>query len=575
MDRTIAPGVFVELLAEQETEVHDVGRGGRDYLLQKLGSGAKLTTTALERIASALDDVVAMTINRAASKYDNKFVYTAGNLDGVIQLFCKYAPESECDGDHGRVCATRGPMVGARTYALRGSFFWPAFVTRVGDGVVDIEFLQWWDDQEIGSPSHVGVSVEEEVRPPEGGKDSWIMSTTTKTRFDWSYYHEADKAITLIATGAVEEDLVARGYVKSFFSARFSLGSNANGKDRWTYLLARSASIRRLGALGAKLAAIHDRECLATRLGRCGSSDKEENRWREVHDIRVDDTQLAPVLSQFSTWLKMNCSKYEKDKAAVMGKHELTASTVEHEETIDGAMIHVIIMLGLALDPLYSAFLQSSFGARVKVAPVKKAARMYNKLEDDHRNEMVPRSAANVDVIRCGITASTPEAVVADFAAVAQLEPVISICRVKNGWADDDAHSAVRASRYHYASLLVNVLFRPPNLTHGALAAKAAVLWSAYADSLPTWERTLALAARSFLVDSDIADKAVAFVAEIQLQYEPYVTFGRLKTHLHYKVVRAACPEDLLSDFQTGSRFVEGEKQHAFELALSTYRASS
>ena len=114
-------------------------------------------------------------------------------------------------------------------------------------------------------------------------------------------------------------------------------------------------------------------------------------------------------------------------------------------------------------------------------APVKTAARMYNKLQDDHAQELVPRPAANVDAIRCthactyesmplhvciptircGITAATPSGVVADLAKLQQLAPELTIARTKNGWRGGYEHDAARSARYHYAALLTNLVYRP------------------------------------------------------------------------------------------------------------------
>ena len=175
-------------------------------------------------------------------------------------------------------------------------------------------------------------------------------------------------------------------------------------------------------------------------------------------------------------------------------------------------------------------------------------------------------------MIRCGATASTPAQLVDDFSRLAAMDGV-RIVRTKNGWMGGDAAGAARAGRFHYASLLVNLEFAPQGLTYGELARRAAPLWTAYAESLPTWDRTLATEVLSFLESDAIATTAVMFLGEVQLQYEPYVTHGRLKTHLHYKFARATTNTDLLLDFRTSSKYVDADNEAAFREAAVAYSA--
>ena len=45
-----------------------------------------------------------------------------------------------------------------------------------------------------------------------------------------------------------------------------------------------------------------------------------------------------------------------------------------------------------------------------------------------------------------------------------------------------------------------------------------------------------------------MADTPVNIAAEVQLIYKLYLSLGRVKSHLHYKVVRCAAPSDLVRD---------------------------
>ena len=93
-------------------------------------------------------------------------------------------------------------------------------------------------------------------------------------------------------------------------------------------------------------------------------------------------------------------------------------------------------------------------------------------------------------------------------------------------------------------------------MTHGTLASQklASEMWDGYCRSQNTWDGNLARAAVAFLNSKDIAEEPVRFLAEIQVQYEPYVKLGRRKTHLHYKVARARTAPLLQRDCAIGFR---------------------
>ena len=108
-------------------------------------------------------------------------------------------------------------------------------------------------------------------------------------------------------------------------------------------------------------------------------------------------------------------------------------------------------------------------------------------------------------------------------------------------------------------------------MTYGELASRATGLWRSYCASQATFGNTLSQVALRYLCSDELASQAVQYVAEIQLQYEPYVTHGRLKTHLHYKIVRASNPGRMLADFQVGERFTDAEEQAQFWRDVAVY----
>ena len=111
-------------------------------------------------------------------------------------------------------------------------------------------------------------------------------------------------------------------------------------------------------------------------------------------------------------------------------------------------------------------------------------------------------------------------------------------------------------------------------MTFGQLAARAARLWESYTEALPTWEKTLSHAALCFLRSPEIAETPVEFVLEVQCQYRPFVDLGRKRTHLHYKIVRAAEPATLRSDFDRGSKYTPPQLQTDVHTQRTAYALS-
>ena len=146
--------------------------------------------------------------------------------------------------------------------------------------------------------------------------------------------------------------------------------------------------------------------------------------------------------------------------------------------------------------------------------------------------------------------------------------------RVKNGFAAGADAQRERDARFGFCAVLCNVTYSPGGdlETYAGVAHAAAEgLWAAYVASLPTWDRSLAGVARAYLESPSIAAERVAFVSEVQLQYAPFVDLGRRKSHLYYKIVRAADPRALLHDFKVGSNYVESDLEDALRHARTRY----
>ena len=480
--------------------------------------------------------------------------HSTEQLAAVTEALLSYEP---------MVAALPPAVKGERVYAQRASsvasLFYPAVITAVigsdADERVDLTFLV---GDSNGEHQRRGVSLSAVTRPPPGDRMSWVAVTSTDSAVDRRYFREADRVIALLATGAVEEDGRAREVVKHWFQHCFNLGSASQGADHWTFWLAQGASLRRLTRLGGRLAAIYEAERLGDTLGPCCEAHGVEGA-----ELRCDNAGVLPGLL---SWLKAN----ESVQRLICGD----------ESELDGMFIHALAMLGLALDPYFGTDMGGVYGDRVKAAPPKKAARMFAKLHGDHVRNAFPKSAANLDVVRCGVTANSVEQLIGDLAALLAM-PAVKLLRSKNGWSSGSP--AARTERYHYASLLLNFEYAPSlrtvgggaaqqALTYGELAARAGPLWEAYAAKLQTWERTIASIVLQYLRSEALAPQSVRFVAEVQLQYKPYVTHGRLKTHLHYKFVRAPDGATLLRDFREASLFADASAAAAYEEAWERYR---
>ena len=497
--------------------------------------------------------------------------------------------------------------VGERVYALRGgSWFWPATIVRVQGNTVDLDFLHV--DQDICDSERLGVRLDALTPASVGRVTQWTPQTSRIDRssvpvVDRDYYRESDRMIALLALGSCEADKDARMELKNWFEFQYQFGTRACGEDYWTFLLAQAASTRRLRVLGQTLEALYQKEHLGERLGDlkqevslADDDDKEMNVQKRYHALhRCDDEGVLPGF----------CAFLEKHSS------NLLAESVPSDGTLDAAYAVALAMLGLAIDPLFRLALKehlkikdidclddtnddddldleevsseeqrrdSAISKRLTGAPVKKTQRMLAKSDTDHTDERVPRTASNLDVVRCSVEAESVDALRSDFAALSQPNDcTFRLRRCKNGWADDALTRARRRDiSHHYASLLLNLLFAPPNLTFDQLAAKN--LWQTFADSLGTWDRLLANAAIAYFTSNHIRHLPVLFLVEVQLQYRPYVVHGRKKTHLHYKIARATDPATLASDFQHQSAPRYAKTKHAeaaFDAATAAYDAAA
>ena len=86
-------------------------------------------------------------------------------------------------------------------------------------------------------------------------------------------------------------------------------------------------------------------------------------------------------------------------------------------------------------------------------------------------------------------------------------------------------------------------------MTCSELFVDNAVAWNELRASLPGQsDRARTDYALGALRAADCRAMPVNIAAEVQLIYEPYVTQGRIRSHLHYKVVRCRAANELVRE---------------------------
>ena len=148
--------------------------------------------------------------------------------------------------------------------------------------------------------------------------------------------------------------------------------------------------------------------------------------------------------------------------------------------------------------------------------------------------------------------------------------PFLRLVRSKNLFGSDTEHERKREAGFGFASVMLIFEFTPWCADNdSAIEAANCMRRVTFHDLLHSWgakERIL----EPYLAELERKDQVdyvkncvwpyfeklaarkepVAFLAEVQLAYAEYVILGRKRSHLPYKVVRAASPGELLGDFQ-------------------------
>lgn len=186
--------------------------------------------------------------------------------------------------------------------------------------------------------------------------------------------------------------------------------------------------------------------------------------------------------------------------------------------------------------------------------PPKNFERMQGKLFRDHKDEEMPKPAANIDLSRNAIAFSTTADFIKGYEAMTKRFPPL---RVKNGYRKDN--DAAKTS-YGYRALLANMLYKPdPNpdgspVTWGQLfdLERTQLEWEKIRDHfvcLGGMYNKVLFEPAVRTVKAVFPKKPVSFIVETQFMMQQYLDM-RKESHLFYKIIRAETFHSLQQDFR-------------------------
>ena len=230
--------------------------------------------------------------------------------------------------------------------------------------------------------------------------------------------------------------------------------------------------------------------------------------------------------------------------------------------------IHILLLIGVALDPLFGDDLDKGTsdldGVKLHEAPIKSFIRMRNKLRsrDDHlRVKQRPRPAMNIDVVRRLASAKTPADVRELVKLVSETFGGLSYLKCLPELATTDPAAA--DARFHMLPVMLTVVFAPEGLTVGGLLAdkKVRAKWAAMRATRPAEGVSL----EEWQADHDAAIAAMMRcdpVEPVKMHCEVQVVteaMGEIRHKMHevYKVVRADDGAQLYADVAKPGREVD------------------
>ena len=172
---------------------------------------------------------------------------------------------------------------------------------------------------------------------------------------------------------------------------------------------------------------------------------------------------------------------------------------------------------------------------------------MAAKAESDHQYEQSPKTGMNVDVCRRSISCPSAEDQLKVWEDICSRFEVL---RVKNTFLADPMET------FGMQQILVNILLEPKNADGSAMTFgemihspeyRVAVENTAAANAGPKYRGFLQVASDIFFNSLELQAETVRLVVEIQLHLDFYLE-ARKKTHLWFKILRAASLKDLCVD---------------------------
>ena len=225
-------------------------------------------------------------------------------------------------------------------------------------------------------------------------------------------------------------------------------------------------------------------------------------------------------------------------------------------------LLNVVTMICSALDPIFQETVRTRCEdacgrgqVYTKAGPLKKVARMENKMLVDHRNEVKPRCALQIDIMRCMVGAKGPAELKKSLQALKD-EFGGGFVMVKNGfaWSDEKARN-----RKHLRFINTTILYEPKGMTFGKLMkivrdkkTASHASWKAFKDTVSgepseRWEM-LTQFAEKYLSSSKMSKKPVKVLAEVQLLIQDYIPIREATTEL-YKVARCESCNEVKNQF--------------------------
>jgi hypothetical protein len=283
--------------------------------------------------------------------------------------------------------------------------------------------------------------------------------------------------------------------------------------------------------------------------------------------VELGAVQLQPLLPIHHLFRRLERENIRQDVDGVLGDlgGYFGAGRVDWDDPVaysERKLMHVLVMTCAAVNSLFQAALKRACGHHAvwtKGGPLKKVARMLNKMLADDKDQRKPRCMMQIDVIRSMVAVSTP----------AELKQVLrslstsfggGFAYVKNLFelSDDKA-----AKRKHLRSVMVTLLYNADGMTFGDLIRRpeTEAAWTDH-ENTPSGEpserwQVLSGFARRYLSSSEIATKPVKVLCEVQILIEDYVKI-REATNEVYKAARCENPDKLNSQFVQALEEMQG-----------------